>query len=256
MRTPKSRGTVPLQWHIARWRVEAPGRGGLLSLAALTLVVCVPLERFGADIAWSAQANVLVNLGVTLAAVMFGRDAGRTDDAEPWLALQGASSADWALARWAANLLPLLALAVTWALAISAVSRALQGPGVPWSGTLGLAVHLALSAVVLTLLLLALGALGVQQTTEALLLVLILTFSVPLLGERLPTIVHDALQLLLPPIAAVASVRDGVVDGDLGSALRALLRLATWCGILLAIALGAADRRIPARPSRTSGLTR
>ncbi|WKW11855.1 hypothetical protein Strain138_001123 [Pseudogemmatithrix spongiicola] len=247
---PKPRGTVPLQWHVARWRIEAPGRGGLLALAALTLFLCVPLERLGADMAWSTQANVLVNLGVTLAAVMFGRDAGRSDDAEPWLALQGGSGADWALARWAANTLPLFALAGTWAFVISVVSRILQGPGVPWHGTLGLAAHLALTAIVLTLLLLAFGALGIQQTAEAMLLVLILTFSVPLLGERLPTIVRGALGLILPPMTAIAAVRDGVVDGDWGDALRALLRLVTWCGILLTIALGAADRRVPARPSR------
>lgn len=247
---PKPRGTVPLHWHLARWRAEAPGRGGLLSLAALTLLVCVPLERLGADIAWSTQANVLVNLGVTLAAVMFGRDAGRADDAEPWLALQGSSGADWALARWTANMLPLLALAGTWALVIGVVSRALQGPSVPWNGTLGLAVHLALTAIVMTLLLLALGALGVRETAEALLLVLILTFSVPLLGERLPMIVRDALGTMLPPMTAIAAVRDAVVDGGWEDALRGLLRLATWCGILLAIALGAADRRVPARPSR------
>ncbi|MBA3853277.1 MAG: hypothetical protein C0503_02620 [Gemmatimonas sp.] len=243
---------VPLHWHLARWRREAPGPRGLLWIAAVTLLLMLPVERFGADLSWATQARILVNLGVALAAIAIGRDAGRPDDAERWLLLQGQSPADWALARWVANLLPLALLAVLWAAIVFTVTALTQEQPMPWSGVLGLALHLALTAMLLTLILLTLGCLGARQTAEGMMLLLILTFLLPLVADRLPAVVADGARLVLPPLDAIATFRDAATDGAWRELLNAALRLATWSGVLLALALTAANRRVPARPSRVS----
>lgn len=243
---------VPLHWHLARWRIEAPGRHGFAWIGVVTALLMLPVEQFGADLAWPTQARILVNLGVALAAIAVGRDAGRPDDAERWLVLQGHSPADWALTRWLTNLLPLSLLALLWAAIVFAVTAFTQEQAMPWSGVIGLALHLALTATLLTLLLLALGCFGARQTAEGMMLLLILTFAMPLVADRLPAVVADGAGLLLPPLDAVARLRDAATEGAWRELLNATLRLATWGGVLLALALTAANRRVPERPSRAS----
>lgn len=250
------RSAVPLHWHVARWRTQTPGPRGLAWIAVLTLLLLVPVERFGADIAWTTQARLIVNLGITLAAVMFGRDVGHADDAERWLVMQGHAPADWVLARWAANLLPLGVLAVAWALAVGVVTAALRGDGIAWTGVLALGTHLALTAAVLTLVLLLLGATGAQQTAEGLLLVLIVTFMLPLAAERLPAVAVDGLRLILPPLDAIASARDAAMTQAWRDVWHALLRLSTWAAVLLGLSLALANRRVPERPSRARWFAR
>lgn len=248
--TPRRHGGhVPLRWHVARWRESEPGRRGIIWLGVLTLVLCVPLERLGADLAWTVQLRVFLNLGVVLAAIVIGRDSALPDDVERWLVNLGYSPADWVLARWAANLLPLVAVAVLWSLAVAGVSAAL-GQDLNWRGIGGLAVQLSVTALLLTLVLLAAGAAGLRQTSEVLLLVLIATILLPLAEPRLPTAVAAGLRLVLPPIGAVASLREGIVNAEWRDAARALLRLATWAAVALAAALALAHRRVPERPSR------
>jgi hypothetical protein len=212
----------------------------------------VPVERLGADLAWQTQAQVLVNLGVTLAAIAFGREVGRPDAAERWLVLRGFTPGDWALARWSANLLPLTALAVLWAAAIGLVSAALLGNGFAWTNILGLAVHLTLTATVFTLVLLALGASGTSQTSEGLLVVLILTFALPLGAERLPAVLVDALKLVLPPLDAIAAARDAVLQQRWTALAQSVLRLGTWCTAILGLAVIGVNRRVPERPPRAA----
>jgi hypothetical protein len=244
------RRTVPLHWHSARWRVQAPGPHGLLSLGVLTLLLVVPAERFGAAFAWTSQAHLIVNLGVALAAVMFGRDAGLADEAERWLVMQGQAPADWALARWAANLLPLATLAAIWALAVGIVTAALRGDSIAWVGVVALSAHLTATAVVLTLVLLLLGASGARQTAEGMLLILVVTLALPLVGERLPTVVMNGLRVLLPPLEAIAGARDAAVAYEWRRLWQALLHLMTWGTVVLGTALVLTNRRVPERPAR------
>lgn len=244
------RDAVPLHWHLARWRAEAPGARGLVWLGLITALLLVPVERLGAALAWSTQAQVLINLGVTLAAIAFGRATGLPDEAERWLVLRGFTPADWSLARWTANLLPLTALAALWALVIGVVSAALHGSGVAWSGVLGVFVHLTLTAAVLTLVLMALGASGTAHTAEGLLLVLIITLVMPVAGERLPTVLADGLRLALPPLDAIAAVRDAALHQRWTPLLHATLRLGTWSATLVAVSALAANRRVPERTPR------
>lgn len=248
------RNAVPLSWHLARWRAEAPGTRGLMWLGVITAMLLVPVERLGADLAWSTQAQVLINLGITLAAITFGRSTGLADDAERWLVLRGFTPADWALARWGANMLPLTAIAGLWALAIGIVSAALQGNGLSWISMLGMFVHLAATAAVFTLVLLLLGASGATQTAEGLLMVLVVTLVLPIAAERIPAVVADGLRLLLPPLDAIASVRDGALHQRWPDLLRAALRLGTWCAAVMALAVVAANRRVPERPLSAGGL--
>ena len=195
-----------------------------------------------------APRHAAAVLGVTLAAIAFGRAAGLADDAERWLVLRGFTPADWALARWAANMLPLTAIAAAWALAIGIVSAALQGNGLSWSSILGMFVHLTLTAAVFTLVLMLLGASGAAQTAEGLLVVLIVTLVLPIAAERLPTVIADGLRVLLPPLDAIAAVRDGVLHQRWPDLLRATLRLGTWSVGVLALTVVAANRRVPERP--------
>jgi hypothetical protein len=247
----RPRGRLPWHWHVARWREADPGRRGLVWLGLLTVVLGVPLERLGADIAWSTQIRIGLNVGVLLAAVGVGRDAALPDDVERWLVHQGYSPADWVLARWSANLVPLTAVCVAWSLVVALVTMAI-GQGPDWGSIGGLAVQLAVSAALLTLVMLVAGAGGVRQTSETLLLVLILTLLLPLARERLPAVLFQGLGLILPPLGAIATLRDGIVHGEWTDAARAALRIATWAFVALAAALALAHRRVPERPSRAA----
>lgn len=241
---------VPLYWHAARWREQAPGTRGLVWLAMITASLCVPVERFGAGLTWTTQAQLLVNLGIALAAIAFGREVGHADDAERWLVLRGFTPADWALARWSANLVPLSAIGVLWALTIGVVSAVLKGTGLAWSGVIGLGVHLVLTAATFTLVLMALGASGAKQTAEGLLVVLILTFALPLAAERLPPVMVDGLRILLPPLDAIAGVRSAATHQRWPALLQSGLRLGAWGGAVLGLALLGVNRRVPERPPR------
>lgn len=242
---------VPLHWHVARWRADAPGTRGLTWLGVISVLLLVPAERLGADLSWNTQAQVLINLGVTVAAIAFGRATGLADDAERWLVLRGFTPADWALARWAANMLPLTAIAAAWALAIGIVSAVLQGTGVTWLSVLGMFVHVTLTAAVFTLVLMLLGASGARQTAEGLLAVLIVTLVLPIAAERMPEVVAAGLRVLLPPLDAIAEVRDGALHQRWPDLLQATLRLGTWCAVVLALTVAAANRRVPERPRRS-----
>jgi hypothetical protein len=153
------------------------------------------------------------------------------------------------LARWSANLLPLLALCIVWALAVAAVTVAL-GQDPSWRGIVGLIAQLFVTAAVLTLVMLVAGAAGVRQTSELLLMILIVTVLLPFAGDRLPAVLLRGLQLALPPINAIARFRDGLVDAAWRDASLALLKVATWSAVALAAALALAHRRVPERPSR------
>lgn len=246
---------MPLQWHLARWRDAEPGRRGIIWMGVLTLLICIPFERFGVDLAWSAQVTTFLNVGIVLASVIIGREAALPDDVERWLVNQGYSPADWVLARWSANLLPLLALCIVWALAVAAVTLAF-GQEPSWRGIVGLIAQLAVAAAVLTLVMLVAGAAGVRQTSEALLVILIVTILLPLADGRLPAVLVRGLQLVLPPISAIVRFRDGLVDAAWRDASLALLHLATWSAVALTAALALAHRRVPERPSRGIGSRR
>lgn len=247
--SPRRGGSVPLQWHLARWREAEPGRRGILWMGVLTLLICIPFERFGADLAWSSQASIFLNVSVVLASVVIGREAALPDDVELWLVNQGYSPADWVLSRWIANLLPLVALSIVWALAVAAVTLA-SGQEPSWRGLIGLVAQLAAAAAVLTLVMLVVGAAGVRQTSEVLLIVLIITVLLPLADGRLPAVLVRGLQLVLPPINVIVRFRDGLVNAAWRDASLALLHLATWSAVALSAALALAHRRVPERPSR------
>lgn len=247
--SPRRGGSVPLQWHLARWREAEPGRRGIIWMGVLTLLMCIPFERFGADLAWSSQVRTFLNVGIVLASVVIGREAALPDEVERWLVNQGYSPADWVLARWSANLLPLIAVSIVWALAVAAVTLAL-GQEPSWRGIVGLTAQLAVTAAVLTLVMLVAGAAGVRQTSELLLMILIVTVLLPLADGRLPAVLLRGLQLVLPPINAIAAFRDGLVGAEWREASLALLRLATWSAVALAAALALAHRRVPERPTR------
>lgn len=235
-------GAVPFRWHVARWQHAEPGPRGLILLVLLTLAMLVPLERFGADLTWNAQVRALVTMATVAAALMFGRSAGLPDEAEYWLVLQGHAPADWALARWRANFVALSVLAAVWTLAVLAVALML-GHGIPWAGLGGLLLQLVLASAVISLVTLVLGASGGTQTTELALLILILTFLLPVVEARIPAAMHRLLLWLLPPLIPIVQLRDGVVEGEWRSAASAALHVATWCVAVVALSTRVLRRR-------------
>ncbi len=237
-------GAVPLSWHGARWWRHAPGPRGLALLGALTVAMAVPLERLGVNIPWQSQAQAIVTLAAFAAAAMFGRDLAASDDIEPWLVMLGHSPADWALARYGATLLPLIALTVLWSLVV-AVGSASLGHGISWTGVAGLAVHLALTVVVITSALLVLGAAGVRQTAEVGILLMLASVLQPLLADSLPALVEWAVRAVLPPLPSVAEARAAVFDRRWHDGATALLHVGTWCALAHGIAVGLLARRLP-----------
>lgn len=253
--TQRRGGRVPLRWHVARWRDAEPGRRGFLWMGVLTVLTCVPIERLGFDIPWTTQTSLFLNAGIVVAAVLVGREAALPDDVERWLVNQGHSPADWVLARWSANLLPIAALSLLWTLAVAVVTVAM-GQHPAWGPVLGLLAQLVISAALLTLVLLVVGAAGVRQTSEILLLVLIATFLLPLAGDRIPEPVMRGLLTVLPPAGDVGRFREALVHAEWGDAGLAFLRLATWSAVVLGVALALSARRIPERGPRVAAVRR
>lgn len=253
--TPRRGGRFPLRWHLARWRDAEPGRRGFLWMGALTVLIAVPIERFGLDLPWTTQTSLFLNVGIVVAAVIVGREAALPDDVERWLVNQGYSPADWVLARWTANLLPIAALSLLWTLVVTAVTVAMGHQPV-WGAVIGLLAQLLISAALLTLVLLVIGAAGVRQTSEILLLVLIARFLLPLAGDRIPEALMRGLLTVLPPAGDLGQFREALVHAEWADAGLAFLRLATWSAVVLGIALALSARRIPERGPRVGAVRR
>ena len=235
---------VPFTWHAARWRHVEPGPRGLILLGLLSLALLIPLERVGVGIAWTSQVRSLVTLGIFAASALFGRASALSDDAEHWLIHLGKSPAAWALERWGANLLALAGLSLLWTAEVLAVST-LAGTPIAWSGLLGLCVQLIGSGIVVTIVLLCAGALGVQQTTEVAVLLLLATVTIPLAVDRVPEIVLQPARAILPPLLTVGTLRAALVDGHWRTAATAALQIASWCTVAMALAVHRLTRRLP-----------
>lgn len=241
---PESTPHISFAWHIARWRHGAPGTRGLVILAAFGLALVLPGHRIGLGDTWTAAHRPLLSLGTLVAVFLIARDAATSDELEFWLQHKGISPADWAFAKWRANLLPLLGCVTAFTVLLFAAAP-LYGlqPSIP--NSLALIATLGGSIVVLSVLMFGLGATGSPNAPELAMLLVIVTVFSPLLGSNLPTLLQAVLRYGLPPVFVVSELRDALDTQNWTSAGRLAVHVSAWCTAVMLGSVLLLGRRTP-----------
>lgn len=241
---PDSPTRISFSWHLARWRHGAPGTRGLVILACFGLALVLPSHRFGLGDTWNDAHRTFLILGTLVAAFLITRDAAVSDELEFWLRHKGISPADWAFARWRANLLPLVVTVTTFTVLL-VVAAPLYGthPSVPSS--LALLATLCGSVAVLSVMMFGLGSTGSPNAPELAMLLVVLTVMAPALAGQLPEGLQAALRIGLPPLLVVAELRDAVDARAWPTAGRLAVHVLGWCTLVMFGSVILLDRRIP-----------
>jgi len=229
---PEPTSRIRFAWHLARWRHSAPGTRGLAILAAFGLALVLPSHRLGLGDTWNDAHRTFLIFGTLVAAFLIARDAATSDELEFWLQHKGISPADWAFAKWRANLLPLLGCVTAFTVLLFAAAP-LYGfePSIPSS--LALIATLGGSIVVLSVLMFGLGATGSPNAPELATLLVIVTMFAPALSGHLPTALQALLRFSLPPFFVVAELRDAFDTRSWLTAGRLAVHVGSWCTVVM-----------------------
>lgn len=241
---PEKHARIAFAWHLARWRHGAPGTRGLTILAAFGLALVLPSHRLGLGDSWSDAHRPILMFGTLVAAFLIARDAAVADDLEFWLQHKGISPADWAFAKWRANLLPLVGTVTAFTVLLLAAAP-LYGLEPSLSSSLVLIATLGASMVVLSVLMFGLGATGSPNAPELAMLVVVLTLFAPVLSGSVPALLQSILRFGLPPLFVVAELRDAVDARAWTVAARLAVHVGGWCTVVLLMSVGLLERRAP-----------
>lgn len=237
-----------LRWHLRRIRWAEPGTRGLALLGIVAVLMLVPFHLLSFVESRVYVVSVTINFGtLVLSFLAFERSAAR-DAAEFWLALQGKQPSEWALERWAANLVFASGVVLVW-VALAAAAKLAFEDGV----TAGAAVSAALSVLpalwlvllVASALFFALGATGTAQVQSLAFLFVLGAALSPLLARFAPESLATVLRILLPPIAQCAETGAALNLGEWRSAVRGLLHIGTWCLVVMSLGVALLNRRVP-----------
>jgi hypothetical protein len=246
---PEARRAIPGRWHLARWSRAVPGRSGLVALAVAPGLFFAPYEWTGLFRAWQDVGSAVLVVGIVLASLGIARDLGTPDPTAIWLHQRGLSLADWAVARWVADIGLMLLVALWWT---AWYALAAHGHGLPLSprGAAAIAGWLIGTFIVISALMLVLGAIGRGRPLDAALLILILTALLPALEAFAPGPLVRSLGIIAPPLHALAELRGVVLLGNgVRHAILPLLHTVTWLLATVAIAVVLLRRRRPTAPS-------
>ncbi len=241
---PEPSARIPFAWHLARWRYGAPGTRGITILAALGLALVLPTHRLGLGDSWSDAHRTILMFGTLVAAFLIARDAAVSDELEFWLQHKGLSPADWAFAKWRANLLPLVAT-ITIFTALLLAAAPLYGLEPSLGSSVMLIAMLGASMVVLSVLMFGLGASGSPNAPELAMLVVVLTLFAPVLSGSVPALLQSLLRFGLPPLFVVAELRDAVDARAWTVAARLALHVGGWCTAVMLGSVALLERRAP-----------
>lgn len=239
---PETPSRIPFAWHLARWRHGAPGTRGLSILAAFGVALVLPSHRFGLGDSWSDAHRPILMFGTLVAAFLIARDAAVADELEFWLQHKGISPADWALAKWRANLIPLIGTVTVFTTVLMAAAP-FYGLEPSLSSSLMLIATLAGSIVVLSVLMFGLGATSSPNAPELTMLVVVLTLFAPLLSRNAPPALQTLVRFGLPPLFVVAELRDAVDVRSWNVAARLALHVGGWCTLVMLIGAALLERR-------------
>lgn len=241
---PKPTPRISASWHLARWRHGSPGTRGLIILAIVGIALTLPSHRIGLGDSWADAHRIILTLGTLVAAFLIARDAAVSDELEFWLQYKGVSPADWALAKWWANLLPLVGT-VTVFTALLFCAAPLYGMQPPVLSSLALIATLAGSLVVLSVMMFGLGATGSPNAPELGMLLVIVTVLSPAFAATLPAVLQAVLRFGLPPMLVVAELRDALTAGAWTAAGRLALHISGWCTLVMLGGVVILERRRP-----------
>lgn len=246
---PDARRGIPNRWHVARWTRAVPGRAGLIALAAVPVLFFAPYEWTGLFRTWADVGSAVLVVGIVLASLGVARELSTPDPTAFWLHQRGLSLADWAVARWVADIGLMLLVALWWT---AWYALAAHGHGLPLSplGAAAIAGWLTGMFIVISALLLVLGAIGRGRPVDAALLILIVTALLPALEAFAAGPLVRGLGIVAPPLHALAELRGAVLLGTGGRhAVLPLLHTVTWLLAAVAIAVVLLGRRRPAAPA-------
>lgn len=239
---PEARTRITFAWHLARWRHGAPGTRGLAILAGFAAALALPLHRLGLGDSWSDAHRSILMFGTLVAAFLIARDAAVADELEFWLQHKGVSPADWAFAKWRANLIPLVGV-VTVFTAVLVAAAPFYGLQPALSSSLVNIATLFASIAVLSVLMFGLGASGSPNAPELALLVVVVTFFAPVLSLSVSPPIQTLLRVGLPPILVVAELRDAIDVRAWNVAARLALHVGGWCTLVMLIGVKLLERR-------------
>ncbi len=241
---PEPSSRISFAWHLARWRHGEPGTRGLVILGAFGLALVLPTHRIGLGDTWNEAHRTFLIFGTLVAAFLIARDAAISDELEFWLQHKGISPADWAFAKWRANLLPLLACVAAFALLLFAAAP-IYGlePSIPKS--LALIATLGGSIIVLSVLMFGLGATGSPNAPELATLLVIVTLFAPVLSRDAPALLQAAVRYGLPPLFVVAELRDALDSRNWLAAGRLAVHVSAWCTLVMFGGVLLLERRTP-----------
>jgi len=241
---PERTSRISIAWHLARWRHSAPGTRGLVIIAAFGVALTLPSHRIGFGDSWNEAHRIFLMLGSFAATFLIARDVAMSDELEFWLQHKGISPADWAFAKWRANLLPLAGTVLAFTLLLFAVAPLYDlQPSVP--NSLALIAVLSGTVIVLSILMFGLSASGSPNATELMLLAVIATLFAPALSSNLPAPLQILLRYGLPPLLVVAELRDAVDARAWSAAARLLLHVSGWCTLVMFGGVALLERRTP-----------
>lgn len=241
---PESRVRLPFAWHLARWRFTSPGPRGLVILALFGLALVLPSHRLGLGETWSEAHRSVLLLGTLAATFLIARDAAASDELEFWLQHKGISPADWAFARWRANLLPLFGTVALFTGLLFAAAP-LYGLQPSLASSVALLGTLGVTAAVLSVLLFGLGATGSPHAPELAMLLVVVTLFAPLLRAAWPAPMALLLTYALPPLVVVAELRDALDARAWRTAARLALHVAAWSTAVMLLGVQLLQRRGP-----------
>jgi hypothetical protein len=239
---PEARTRIPFAWHLARWRHGAPGTRGLAILAAFGVALALPLHRLGLGDSWSDAHRPILMFGTLVAAFLIARDAAVADELEFWLQHKGVSPADWAFAKWRANLIPLVGI-VTVFTTILVAAAPFHGIEPLLSSSLMSIATLGATIIVVSVLMFGLGATGSPNAPEIATLIVVVTLFSPVLSLSASAAIQALLRFGLPPILVVAELRDAIDGRAWNTAARLALHVGGWCTLVMLLGVKLLERR-------------